>query len=175
MHHSIKDGIATFVKDAPQSDDITFVTLRYQGGKYSFEEKFFDAKKENVQKMLDLINDFGEKHHFPEEFKNKLVIVGDELFSNIIVHGYENKGGDIYVRLLFNEDKKEFALTVIDRAQTFNQLEVNNPEVGSDAKAQKIGGLGIMIVKKIMTEYAYDRINDKNILVLKKSFDKTTE
>jgi len=26
-----------------------------------------------------------------------------------------------------------------------------------------------------MTEYAYDRINDKNILVLKKSFDKITE
>ena len=175
LHHSIKDEIANFVKEAPQSDDITFVTLRYQGGRYSFEEKFYDAKKENVQKMLDQISEFGEKHHFPEDFKNKLVIVGDELFSNIIVHGYENKGGDIYVRLLFNEDKNEFALTVIDRAQAFNQLEVNNPEVGSDAKAQSIGGLGIMIVKKIMTEYAYDRINDKNILVLKKSFDKTTE
>ncbi len=175
LHHSIKDEIATFVKDAPQSDDITFVTLRYQGGKYSFEEKFFDAKKENIKDMLELINNFGEKHHFPEEFKNKLVIVGDELFSNIIIHGYENKGGDIYVRLLFNIDKNEFVLTVIDRAIPFNQLEVNNPEVGSDAKAQSIGGLGIMIVKKIMTEYAYDRINDKNILVLKKSFDKATE
>lgn len=175
LHHSIKDEIASFVKDAPQSDDITFVTLRYQGGKYSFEEKFFDAKKENVNKMLELINSFGDRHQFPEDFKNKLVIVGDELFSNIINHGYENQGGDIYVRLLFNEDKKEFVLTVIDRAKAFNQLEVNNPEVGSDAKTQAIGGLGIMIVKKIMTEYAYDRINDKNILVLKKSFDKTTE
>ena len=58
-------------------------------------------------------------------------------------------GGDIYVRLLFNIDKNEFVLTVIDRAKAFNQLEVNNPEVGSDAKAQSIGGLGIMIVKKI--------------------------
>jgi len=175
LHHSIKDEIASFVKDAPQSDDITFVTLRYQGGRYSFEEKLYDAKKENVQKMLDQISEFGDKHHFPEDFKNKLVIVGDELFSNIINHGYKNNGGDIYVRLLFNIDKNEFVLTVIDRAIPFNQLEVNNPEVGSDAKAQSIGGLGIMIVKKIMTEYAYDRINDKNILVLKKSFDKATE
>lgn len=172
LHHSIKDEIAGFVKDAPQSDDITFVTLRYQGGKYSFEEKFFDARKENVKEMLDFIAKFGSKHNFPEDFKNKLVIVGDELFSNIINHGYEDKGGEIYVRLLFNTDHNEFALTVIDRAKAFNQLEVNNPEVGSDAKNQQIGGLGIMIVKKIMTEYAYDRINDKNILVLKKSFTK---
>jgi len=135
LHHSIKDEIASFVKDAPQSDDITFVTLRYQGGRYSFEEKLYDAKKENVQKMLDQISEFGDKHHFPEDFKNKLVIVGDELFSNIINHGYKNNGGDIYVRLLFNIDKNEFVLTVIDRAIPFNQLEVNNPEVGSDAKA----------------------------------------
>ena len=172
LHHSIKDEIAGFVKDAPQSDDITFVTLRYQGGKYSFEEKFFDARKENIKSMLDFIAKFGDKHKFPEDFKNKLVIVGDELFSNIINHGYEDKGGEIYVRLLFNKDHNEFALTVIDRAKAFNQLAVNNPEIGSDAKNQQIGGLGIMIVKKIMTEYAYDRINDKNILVLKKSFTK---
>ena len=172
LHHSIKDEISGFVKDAPQSDDVTIVTLRYQGGKYSFEEKFFDGKKENVKDMLDFIAKFGDKHKFPEDFKNKLVIVGDELFSNIINHGYEGKGGEIYVRLLFNKDHNEFALTVIDKAKPFNQLEVNNPEVGSDAKIQQIGGLGIMIVKKIMTEYAYDRINDKNILVLKKSFTK---
>ena len=172
LHHSIKDEIASFVKDAPQSDDITFVTLRYQGGKYSFEEKFFDGKKENVKDMLTFIETFGNKHKFPEDFKNKLVIVGDELFSNIINHGYDGKGGEIYVRLLFNKDHNEFVLTVIDKAKPFNQLEVDNPEVGSDAKSQQIGGLGIMIVKKIMTEYAYDRINDKNILVLKKSFSK---
>lgn len=171
LHHTIKDEIANFVKDAPQSDDITFVTLRYQGGKYSYTEKFFDATKNTIPEMLELISNFGDEHHFPEDFKNKLVIVGDELFSNIINHGYEGKGGEIYVRLLFNEDKHEFALTVIDRAKAFNQLEVNNPEVGSNAKTQQIGGLGIMIVKKIMTQYAYDRINDKNILVLKKSFD----
>ncbi len=171
LHHAIKDGVANFVQDAPQSDDITFVTMKFQGSDYSYQEKSFDAKMENVPDMLNFISDFGKGFNFPEDFRNKLVIVGDELFSNIIKHGYEDNGGVIFVRLLFDKDKNEFALTVIDKAKPFNQLEVNNPEVGSDAKTQTIGGLGIMIVKKIMTEYAYDRINDKNILVLKKSFE----
>ena len=170
LHHTIKDEVATFVDGAPQSDDITFVTIKYRGTNYTYEEKFFDANKENVKDMLDFVSNFGEKYHFPEDFKNKLVVVGDELFSNIIVHGYENKGGEIYVRILFNKDNNEFVFTIIDRAKEFNQLEVNNPEVGSDAKKQEIGGLGILIVKKIMDEYAYDRINGKNILVLKKRF-----
>lgn len=170
LHHTIKDEIASFVGEAPQSDDITFVTLKYRENHYVFEEKMFDAKMDNVKEMLDFIGNFSDKYDFPEDFKNKLVVVGDELFSNIIIHGYENKGGDIFVRILFNQDRNEFVLTIIDRAVEFNQLAVNNPEVGSDVKKQQIGGLGIIIVKKIMSEYAYDRINGKNILVLKKRF-----
>lgn len=171
LHHAIKDEISSFVKDAPQSDDITFVTLKYQGTNYSYKEKDFIGKKENLPEMLAFINDFGDDHKFPEEFKNKLLIVGDELLSNIIRHGYKDKGGDIFLRLLFDFDKKEFVITVVDKGPAFNQLEVNNPGVGTDIKTQKIGGLGILIVKKLMTEYAYDRINSKNILVLKKKFD----
>ena len=120
--------------------------------------------------LLCLISDFGKEKDFPIDFTKKFVIAGDELFSNIIKHGYKNEGGEIFVRLLFDEDKNEFVLTVIDKAPAFNQLAVEKPMVGSDAKSQKVGGLGLIIVKKIMTEYAYDRINGKNILVLKKRF-----
>ena len=170
LHRSLKDDIAFFVKDAPQSDDITFLTLRYQGGHYSFKEKEFVADRENILTMLAMINDFGDEHNFPEDFKNKLVIVGDELISNIINHGYEGASGTIFLRLLFNETENEFILTVIDHAQPFNQLDVENPFIGTQKGLTKVGGLGIHIVKKIMTECSYDRINGKNILVLKKRF-----
>ncbi len=170
LHHSLKDEIASFVKDAPQSDDITFLTVKYRGSSYSYKEKQFDGKMENIMDMLSFIEEFEEEHQFPVEFKQKLVIVGDELFSNIIKYGYQNNGGDIFVRLLFNEDKNEFAMTIIDKGVAFNQLEVKEKEVGTDIQKQKIGGLGLLIVKKIMDEYAYDRVNEKNILVLKKRF-----
>ena len=169
LHHTIKDEIANFVKDAPQSDDITFVTMKYQSGHYTFKEKNFNAIKDDVAKMLDFIAEFSDEHRIPENFKTQLLIVGDELLSNIINHGYENKGGDIFVRLLFNSDKKEFVLTIIDQAKKFNQLSVNNP-IYENGKPLKVGGLGLTIVKNIMDEYAYDYINGKNILVLKKKF-----
>ena len=170
LHHSIKDEVDTFVGEAPQSDDITFITLKYHGDRYSYSEKMFDAKIENIRKMLSFIKDFCAKHEFQDEFCSNLLVVGDELFSNIVKYGYENKGGELFIRLLFNEDQREFVLTVVDKAPEFNQLEVNNSMVGDNAKEQKVGGLGILIVKKIMSQYAYDRINGKNILVLRKKF-----
>lgn len=169
LHHAIKDEISSFVKDAPQSDDITFVTMKYQGDSHSYVERKFDTKNENVSDMLAFIEDFTAEHNMPMDFTTQLLIVGDELLSNIIKHGYKNEGGEIFVRLLFNESKKEFVLTIIDRANEFNQLSVNNPTY-DEGKALEEGGLGLVIVKKIMSEYAYDRINDKNILVLKKKF-----
>ena len=168
LHHDLKDEIADFVGEAPQSDDITFVTLKYRGGSYSYIEKEFNGMPESVNDMLQFLTDFAMEQDFPESFKNKLLIVGDELFSNIVKHGYEGKGGPIFLRLLFNKDLNEFYITIIDKAKKFNQLEVNIPN-GTD-KRPRIGGFGISIVKKIMDEYAYDYINGKNILVLKKKF-----
>ena len=170
LHHSIKDEVMSFVGEAPQSDDITFITLKYHGDKYSYSEKMFDAKMENIKDMLSFIKDFCTEHKFHDEFSSNLLVVGDELFSNIVKYGYQNKGGVLFIRQLFNEDQKEYVLTVVDKAPEFNQLEVNNSIVDEDANKQKIGGLGILIVKKIMSEYAYDRINGKNILVLRKKF-----
>ena len=124
-----------------------------------------------VPDAQDFVRKFCDKHHIVEDFKNKLLVVSDELFSNIIKYGYDNKGGEIYTRLLFNKDKNEFAFTIVDKAAEFNPLEVNNDPLSGNAEDMKIGGLGILIVKSIMTECAYDRINNKNILVLRKKFE----
>ena len=170
LHHVLKDEIKAFVGDAPQSDDITYLTLKYRGSDYVYEEKEFPATKDHILEILGMINDFGDDHKFPADFKTKLVVVGDELISNIINHGYDGEEGMIFIRLLFNAKDQEFILTVIDHAKPFNQLAVDNPLIGTEQGLSKIGGLGIHIVKKIMTECSYDRINGKNILVLKKRF-----
>ena len=170
IHHAIKDDIAKFTDNYEQSDDITVISMKYQGDDCVYLEKSFDARVENIPEALKVVEQFCEEQKVSEEFKNNLLVVADELYSNIVKHGYNNQGGEVFTRLLFNKDKKEFVLTVIDRAPAFNQLEVNNSPVEGDANKAQIGGLGILIVKKIMSQYAYDRINNKNILVLRKKF-----
>lgn len=170
MHHAIKDQVVKFADGAPQSDDMAYVTIKYHGDRYNYAEKVYNGVIDQIPSMIDFIKSFCDSHQIPKEFVTNLCVVCDEIASNIINYGYENKGGDLFIRQLYNKDKKEYVLTVIDKAPAFNQLEVNNPAVTGDAENQRVGGLGILIVKKIMSEYAYDWINGKNILVLKKRF-----
>ena len=170
IHHALKDDLAKFTDNYEQSDDITVMTLQYRGDECFYVEKRFDAKIENIQTALDFVEEFCDEHQVNREFKNNLLVVTDELYSNIVKYGYKNNGGEVFTRLLYNKDKNEFVLTVIDRAPAFNQLEINNSPLDADDKDRPVGGLGILIVKKIMSQYAYDRINNKNILVLRKRF-----
>ena len=170
VHHSIKDDMERFVDGAEQSDDITMLTLMYRGDECYYIQNRFDAKLENIQGALDFVEQFCDQHQIEIGFKTNLLVVADELYSNIVKYGYQNKGGEIFTRLLFNKDKNEFVITIIDRAPEFNPLEVNNAPLEGNVEDKPIGGLGILIVKKIMTDYAYDHINNKNILVLKKKF-----
>ena len=171
IHHALKDDLAKFTDNYEQSDDITMLTMQYRGDECFYLEKSFDAKLENIEGGLKTIDTFCVEHEVNKDFKNKLLVVADELYSNIVKYGYQNKGGEVFTRLLFNKDKNEFVLTVIDRAPAFNQLEINNNPLDGDVSNREVGGLGILIVKQIMSQYAYDRINNKNILVLRKKFE----
>ena len=168
LHHELKDSVAGFVNGAEQSDDMTFLTLKYRGDEYFYSEHLCDGIQDNIPVLLDFIKDFCTKHQLLNSIKNNLIVVGDELISNIVKYGYKDKKGQVFLRLLFNVTKNEFTMTIIDTGEQFNQFDVNNAPIEGDITDRPVGGLGILIVKKIMTEYAYDRVNDKNIITLKK-------
>ena len=168
--HTLKDEVLEFVGDAEQSDDMTYIALKFHGDEYRYEEKTFDGKLESVPKMLEFLKKFGEKNDFEQGFVNNLMVVGDELLSNSIKYGYKDQAGDIFLRVLYNVDRKEFALTIIDKGVDFDPFSVDDKPLEGDISHRKEGGLGILIVKKLMSEYAYDRINGKNIVTLKKRF-----
>lgn len=170
LHRDLKDDVKIFTDGAEQSDDMTYITLKFHGDEYYYEEKIFDGKIENLQAMLDFFSAFAEKQNLKPEFVNQGLVVCDELLSNIAKYGYQDYEGKIYIRLLYNVDKKEFILTIIDNGVAFDPFSVDNKPLFGDVSKRQEGGLGILIVKNIATEYAYDRLNDKNIITLKKVF-----
>ena len=170
LHRDLKDDVLSFTDGAEQSDDLTYITLKYHGDKYVFEEKTFDATMENIPHMLGFLSNFASKLNLGDSFKNKGLVAADEILSNVVKYGYKEHKGQIYLRALFNVDQKEFILTVIDNGIPFDPFKVNNKPLSGDIEDQEVGGLGILIVKNLASEYAYDRLNDKNITILKKKF-----
>ena len=170
LHKELRDAVEEFAKGADQSDDITYLTLKYHGDNYVYLERIFPGVMDEIPNMLDFLRGFGVENNFGDAYINKGMIIADELLSNIVKYGYKDYPGHIYIRILHNRDKNELILTIIDNGIEFNQFEVDNKPLSGDVTGVKEGGLGILIVKQMMSEYAYDRVNGKNIVVIKKRF-----
>lgn len=170
LHCSLKNDIKTFIDDAEQSDDLTYLTLKFYGDKFLLDKKIFTTPKDDVEQMLKFVKDFSIKNKIDNQFINNLLVVCDELLSNIVKYGYKGSKGEIYLQLLFNKRDKELTLSIVDNGNQFNPFNVDNKPVKGEASNLKEGGLGILIVKKIMDSFTYDYINNKNIVTLKKKF-----
>lgn len=57
---------------------------------------------------------------------------------------------------------------IVGSAIAFDPLEVPDADTNLSADKRNIGGLGIYLIKQIMDDVKYMRIDNKNILVLKK-------
>lgn len=170
LHHELKDDISVFTNGAEQSDDITYLTLKYHGDQYEYKEKFFNGDINAIPEMLDFLKEFAIKTGFGDAFISKGLVVADELLSNIVKYGYKDSKGQVFIRILHNKDQREVVFTIIDSGTEFNPFSVDNKPLEGDANKYKEGGLGILIVKNLASEYAYDRVNGKNITILKRKY-----
>ena len=101
-------------------------------------------------------------------YKDKLAIVVDEIFSNIVSYAYKDKPENI--KIVCNCSKKDgvFSITFVDTGVEYNPLEAPEPDVTLPLEKRQIGGLGIFIVKKFMDSLHYERKGNKNVLTLTK-------
>ncbi len=172
FHREIDDSIKSFVQGHEQSDDITALTLQYMPEAVSWKEKVIDGKLEEVKTAISFVEKNAEKDNIDKSFTKKLLVAVDEIFSNIAKYAYgENKEtGTVFMRYSYALKTKELSITFVDKGVAFDPTEAKSPDTSLSAEERPIGGLGIMLVKKIMDEVEYDRRNDKNFLVLVKKF-----
>jgi len=90
-------------------------------------------------------------------------LVFEEMVTNTIRHGYPGPGGHaIEVRVGLSDD--QCLLTFDDDAQAFDPTAAAAPVLPDSIEDAKIGGLGIMLVKKVASTMQYQRLNGRNTL-----------
>ncbi len=83
------------------------------------------------------------------------VLILDELFSNIVIHGYRHDPhGDILVEAAVEDGQVRVTLT--DHAPLFNPLLVPEPDTTLPLKARPIGGLGLLFVRRTADGLHYE-------------------
>lgn len=89
----------------------------------------------------------------------------EEVVMNIINHAYaKTLKGNITIE--FEDHPFRVVIRIIDSGIPFDPLGAPEPDIGLDIMERPIGGLGVVMIRKLMDGVTYERSKDKNILGL---------
>ena len=92
----------------------------------------------------------------------------DELLSNTVRCGYADDPGRHEIEVRFEIRDGFIEVAVQDDAAAFDPLQAPEPDTARPILERPIGGLGILLVRRLMDEVRYERVGDRNLLTLRK-------
>ena len=116
------------------------------------------------------IEDCGNVMDLPQKCLLEINLGLDELFTNIISYGFEDEL-EHQIKFSLAKDKETLIVQVEDDGIPFDPLDTSGPDLSQDIDSINICGLGIHLVKKMMDDIDYQRVEGKNKLILRKSLD----
>lgn len=119
---------------------------------------------------LEEINNFIEKSlkelDIQGECCGHICVSLDEAVTNVIMYAYPKTKGN--VRITIERLNDRLSVEIIDSGAPFNPLKHPVPDVSASIEKRLVGGLGIHLMRNMMDEMNYRRIDDKNCLSLLK-------
>lgn len=122
-----------------------------------------------LARVAGLLDQFGAERHLAPGTVADMQIALDEVLNNITKYAYSDKAEhkiDICVHM------RDSALEVVieDGGAPFDPLAIPAPDVSAPLQERRVGGIGIHFVRELMDEVSYERIGERNRLVLRKHF-----
>ena len=155
MLRTLRGVLANFVGDRAQSDDITIVIAKFAGEVISREIKISAARIQDLELLSNFLDVTCEQAHIPEQDVFALHLALEEVFVNLVTHGYENRpSGPVDVTLQIDPGK---AVVIIqDQAPPFAPEQAPEPPLDQVLQTRTMGGLGWHFIRQTMDEIRYD-------------------
>ena len=128
------------------------------------------ATAENAAAAADFVEEQLEDIDCPPKARNHINIAVDELYINIASYAYGESGGDVTIRVETWEEPRGVSVTFIDSGAPFDPLAAPEPDITLPLAKRGVGGMGILMVKKLMDEAVYEYRDGRNIMTVKKIF-----
>ena len=158
----VKAVVTAFSEGVPQADDITVLAVRYIAPPRVFVRSF-PPTQAGISSASEFLDEILEKSG-DASVAMPLHVILDEVCSNIVNHA-EASGFEIDIEL---RDGK-ILLTFIDDGTPYNPLSHEDPDTDMPAEERPIGGLGILLVKKMASAVSYHRAHNRNFLVVERA------
>ena len=135
----------------------------------SMEEKqvTIPGQLDQVETVCRFIDESARSAGFDEKESYACQLAVTEACENIILHGYQCANGE-KITIKVQTRPGDLMIKIIDQAPPFNPAEPL-PEFTTSPDDPPIGGLGLVILHKVMDEVEYKRTQSGNTLRLRKT------
>ena len=154
----IRDAVDEFVAGAEQSDDMTGLTIFWHGQPEG-AARDFAADDASLAPALAFIRE--ALSGADRKAVAALLNAADEVTSNIVIHS----GAKGY-RVEVERTADRLLLRLSDDGRPYNPLSHVDPDTHAAIEDRPVGGLGLVVVKRLADRVTYSHEGGRNVLTL---------
>ena len=110
-----------------------------------------------------------EELHLSDIDQLQITLAVEEVCANLIIHSHQCNALD-YIKLKVKKHPGKLIFEISDEGKAFNMLDYEVPDLDKVKGEKRKGGLGIILVKKIMDEIEFESNDGTNTCRLIKRF-----
>ena len=170
------EAVHQFVGDAEQSDDLTMMAIQYikQLSDVQMRKSIvLPNDTQEVPRLNAFVEEVCQTVGFDEIVTMQIKVAVEEAVVNVMKYAYPpGQHGDVTLEAASNDVRLKF--TIIDSGKPFDPTVQSEVDTTLSAKERKIGGLGIHIMRQNMDSINYERLDNLNVLTLRKKITHLT-
>jgi len=131
------------------------------------------CEKTRLKEIRDFVSEKLQSYTTDEVEINQLVLAVDEVCANLIIHSNAcNAQESINLEVLVNEDGVTFEIT--DNGVEFDFSKYKEPTIEEVVREKRKGGIGLMLVNRIMDKVEFLSQKNTNKCILHKTFSRNS-
>lgn len=127
-----------------------------------------ENKVEQLSMLAGFVEEMCEELGLGAEMVFNLNLALEEAMTNIIMYAYPQDETHT-IKLTAEKEGDKLSMLLEDSGIAFDPTEAPEADVTLSAEERPIGGLGIFLIRQIMDEVSYQRVDGKNMLTMVKN------
>jgi anti-sigma regulatory factor (Ser/Thr protein kinase) len=141
--------------------------MTFDTGSSTEERIRLNADVAELERLTAWLDGYCERHQIPEEAHYHLNVAVEELVLNAIKHGHCSPATSA-IEVALQLSGQAVNVTITDTGIPFNPLDAPPPDLTTNLAERPIGGLGIHLVRSLMSSVEYMREGGENRVRLRK-------
>ena len=131
-----------------------------------------EALRDNLEELFAFVEQALASLNAPTSNRGKMMMALDEALTNVVLYAYpEAQRGTVGIRICRNDNT--ITAEIVDHGKPFDPTAHPTPDVTLPIEQRPIGGLGIHLMRNLVTSLRYYREKGANHLVLTTSWEET--